>query len=66
MIVDGSLMEVEADGRTMATCRLPTTQGDRVAVAFAAVGGSARIVELDAWSLRPPGAPDQRTPSITG
>ncbi len=47
-------MELEVDGRTMATVRLPTTRGNRLAVAFAATGGSAWIIELDAWSLALP------------
>lgn len=54
LIVDGSVVEVETDGRTMATMRLPTTRGDRLAVTFAAIGGHAQIVKLDAWSLAPP------------
>jgi beta-fructofuranosidase len=58
LLVDGSVMEVETDGRTMATMRLPTTRHDRVAVTFAAVGGNARIVKLDTWSLAPPVAED--------
>ncbi len=56
LIVDGSVMELEIDGRTMATIRLPTTRGDRLAVTFAASGGTASIVELETWSLALPPA----------
>lgn len=55
LLVDGSVMELEVDGRTMATVRLPTTRADRIAVTFAATGGTAWIVELETWSLALPG-----------
>jgi beta-fructofuranosidase len=51
LIVDGSVMELEVDGRTMATIRLPTTHGDRLAVTFSATGGCAWIIELETWGL---------------
>jgi hypothetical protein len=51
LIVDGSVMELEVDGRTMATIRLPTTHGDRLAVTFSATGGCAWIIELETWDL---------------
>jgi len=50
-IFDGSVMELEANGRTTATVRLPTTQGARRHLTFAAIDGSARLVSLDAWRL---------------
>jgi beta-fructofuranosidase len=50
-IVDGSVMELEANGRTTATVRLPTSQGTRQQIALAATGGRARLVSLDAWQL---------------
>jgi beta-fructofuranosidase len=56
ILVDGSILELEANGRTMATVRLPTTRGDWRAMTFAAVGGSAHLVELDTWTMAPPAA----------
>ena len=49
-------MELEVDGRTMATIRLPTTRGERLAVTFSATGGTAWIVELETWRLALPSA----------
>jgi len=50
-IVDGSVMELEANGRTTATVRLPTSQGTRQQITLAASGGRARLASLDAWRL---------------
>ncbi|HEX9551551.1 MAG TPA: glycoside hydrolase family 32 protein [Candidatus Limnocylindrales bacterium] len=58
LIVDGSIMEIEADGRTMATFRLPLAMGDRLAITVAASGGSARLRRAKAWTLRAPRTSD--------
>jgi len=56
VLIDGSVLEIEADGRTMGTARLTATHGDRRALTFAATGGTARIANLRTWSLTAPGS----------
>jgi hypothetical protein len=56
LIVDASILEIETNGRTMATVRLPSRPPGRRSATFAAVGGSARVVSLETWPLEPPGS----------
>lgn len=54
LLVDGSVMELEADGRSMATIRLPAMHGPRQALTVGATGGSASC-EIEWWPLVSPG-----------
>lgn len=51
VIVDGSVMEVFADGRTAATFRLPSVHRGRRRVAAFSEGAADRLVCLEIWSL---------------
>jgi beta-fructofuranosidase len=56
MIVDGSILELETNGHTMATARLsPQGSSDRTVV-LSAIDGPVRIVEVDIWPLVGPDA----------
>lgn len=66
IIVDGSVLELEANGHTMATVRLSAPhQGPRV-VAFAATEGSTQIDPLEVWSLRARESRGARHASLSG
>lgn len=54
LLVDGSVLELEADGRSMATVRLPAMDGPRQALTVTATGGGATC-EIEWWSLVAPG-----------
>lgn len=54
LVVDGSVVEMEVDGRMTATFRRPHVGPGLPAVAFSAVGGDARISELLSWRLGAP------------
>jgi len=51
VIVDGSVMEVLADGRTATTFRLPSVHRGRRRVAAFSEGAADRLVYLEIWSL---------------
>ncbi|HEX5589811.1 MAG TPA: glycoside hydrolase family 32 protein [Candidatus Limnocylindrales bacterium] len=53
LIVDASILEIETDGRTMATIRLPSRSPAPRTATFAAVGGAARLLSLETWGLEP-------------
>ncbi len=53
VIVDGSVMEVFADGRTAATFRLPSIHRGLRRVATFSEGAADRLVCLEIWSLDP-------------
>lgn len=57
VIVDASILELEANGHTMATLRLPARLPHPRSFALRAVGGVARLESLRLWRLRPPGDP---------
>ncbi len=56
LIVDGSVVEMEADHRVMATMRRSSGQLDQLTVSVAAIGGQASLRELTTWSLRASGS----------
>ena len=51
VIVDGSVMEVFADGREAATFRLPSVHRGLRRVAAFSEGAADRLVCLEIWSL---------------
>jgi beta-fructofuranosidase len=58
LLVDGSVVEMEVDGRITATFRRPLIGPGGPAVAFSVVGGTARILELLSWTLAAPATSD--------
>jgi beta-fructofuranosidase len=63
MIVDASILEVETNEHTMATIRLPSRSPAPRTARVAAVGGSARLVSLETWTLEPRGGTIVRQPT---
>jgi beta-fructofuranosidase len=57
LVLDGSVLELEADGHVMATLRLPALRDDEPVITFAATGGPARVDALAAWTLGTPRGP---------
>ncbi|MEX2183134.1 MAG: glycoside hydrolase family 32 protein [Chloroflexota bacterium] len=51
LLIDGSVLELEAAGHTMGTVRLSAMHGPRQALTVAAVGGGAVIESIDMWEL---------------
>lgn len=51
ILVDGSVLELEADGRTTATVRLPMMHGPGLGFSVSALGGVATIEAFDTWIL---------------
>jgi beta-fructofuranosidase len=52
ILLDGSVMEVFANGRTCVTARVYASRPDSLAVEFLP-GSGARLVRADAWRMRP-------------
>jgi beta-fructofuranosidase len=52
-IVDASILEIETNAHTMATVRLPRRAPAARTMTFESVGGSARLVSVETWSLEP-------------
>lgn len=55
LVLDGSVLEIEADGRAMATIRLSTTHGPGRVLTIAPSDGSCRILSIETWVLAEPG-----------
>ncbi len=51
-ILDGSVLELETNGHLMATLRLPGHATPPRLMTLAAIGGPARVLQLESWSLR--------------
>jgi sucrose-6-phosphate hydrolase SacC (GH32 family) len=51
LIVDASILEIEANGHTMATMRLAASTSAHRALSIASSGGPSRVRTLDVWSL---------------
>lgn len=49
--LDGSVLELETNGHMMATLRLPGQARPPRLMAFSAIGGPARLRQLEAWTL---------------
>lgn len=58
LILDGSVLEMEADRRTMATARLAAMHAPGAVLTIAAAGGLATIVSLAHWTPRSRSAGD--------
>lgn len=54
VLVDGSIVELEANGHTMATLRLPAHASVEREVAISALDGPVRIHEVVTWALAGP------------
>jgi beta-fructofuranosidase len=53
IFVDRSVLEVYANGRTCLTSRIYPSRADSLGVDAFAEGGPAKIVSLDAWTMKP-------------
>jgi beta-fructofuranosidase len=51
IILDGSILEMETNGHTMATTRLPSRASAGCSAALQALGGAVRIQALEIWQL---------------
>jgi beta-fructofuranosidase len=54
LLIDGSVLEIEADRRVMATVRLSAMHGPRQALTVVATGGRATIETIETWELAHP------------
>lgn len=52
LVLDGSILELETNGHTMATVRLPSRVSAGCAVILAAIDGPARVLGLEVWQLQ--------------
>jgi beta-fructofuranosidase len=53
VFLDGSVVEVFANGRACLTERIYPTRADSLGVGLLARGGSARLISMDIWDMRP-------------
>ncbi len=60
MLVDGSILELETNGHTMATARLSPRVATNRSVVLLAVNGPVRVTGIDVWPLIGPDAPGAR------
>jgi beta-fructofuranosidase len=54
LVLDGSVLEIEAGGRAMATLRLSTTQARRRALTIYPRDGRCRLLSVETWVLAEP------------
>ncbi len=54
VLIDGSVLELEANGRTMATIRRSTIRTGSLSLSFQAHEGSAQLSDLVLWTLAAP------------